>query len=195
MKILIAILALLTVTAVCPVATAKPNIIYILVDDWGYGDASSRSSGIPVPGIDAIAHAGVTFTAGYATASVCAPSRASALLGLYSQRFGLYGNPSGSPADWPSSYGLPLGGVTIADALHGLGYATAMFGKWHIGSRPDQHPLRRGFDEFFGMIGSTHPYYGEMDGNPVLRGYIPEPQSEYLTDVFAREAADFIHRH
>ena len=178
-----------------PRAATLPNIIYVLVDDWGYGDASSKSSGVPMAGIDAIAAAGVTFTDGYATASVCAPSRASALLGVYSQRFGFYDNPGPLPADWPSSFGLPLGAITVAEALRGRGYATAMFGKWHLGGRPDQHPLQRGFDEFFGMIGSTHPYYGEMEGNPVLRGYTPEPQAEYLTDVFAQEAAEFIHRH
>ena len=188
-------LTLLAVLIGSPIAATQPNIIYISVDDWGYGDASSNSSGIAVPGIDAIAEAGVTFTDGYVTASLCAPSRASALLGVSSQRFGLYENPTRLPADWPSSFGLPLGAITMADALRGLGYATAMFGKWHIGSRPDQHPLQRGFDEFLGMISTSHPYFGEVDGNPVLRGYTPEPQSDYLTDVFGREAADFIHRH
>ena len=76
-----------------------------------------------------------------------------------------------------------------------LGYATGMVGKWHVGYRPDQHPMRRGFDEFFGVIGSDHPYLGEMPGNPVLRGFTPEPQTDYLTDVFAREAVSFIGRH
>ena len=176
-------------------ANAPPNIVFIFVDDWGYGDASSRQSGVPLPDIDAIAKAGVRFTSGYVTASLCAPSRLGALLGYSSQRIGIYNNPPALPADWSSNFGLPVGVVTLAESLHQLGYATGMLGKWHMGNRPDQHPLQRGFDEFFGMIGSDHPYYGEMAGNPVLRGYTPEPQTEYLTDVFAREAASFIHRH
>ena len=176
------------------VADAPPNIVFVFIDDWGYGDASSKLSGVSIPDIDSIAQAGVTFTDGYVTASVCAPSRAGVLLGFASQRVGIYDNPAELPADWPASFGLPASTVTIAESLHQLGYATAMFGKWHLGNRPDQHPLNKGFDEFLGMIGSSHPYYGEMDGNPVLRGYTPEPQADYLTDVFAREAASFIHR-
>lgn len=70
-----------------------------------------------------------------------------------------------------------------------------LVGKWNVGYRPDQHPLMRGFDEFFGVLGSDHPYYGEMAGNPVLRGFTPEPQADYLTDAFAREAVSFIRRH
>lgn len=176
-------------------AATPPNLIFIFIDDWGYGDASSKLSGVPIPGIDTIAKAGVTFTDGYVTASLCAPSRAGVLLGVVSQRIGIYVNPPSLPADWSTTYGLPFGAVTMTEALHQLGYATAMFGKWHVGNRPDQHPLNKGFDEFLGMIGSTHPYYGEMAGNPVLRGTVPEPQVDYLTDVFAREAASFIHRH
>lgn len=176
-------------------ADSPPNIVFIFIDDWGYGDASSKLSGVPIPDIDTIAQAGITFTDGYMTASLCAPSRAGVLLGYASQRIGLYDNPGSLPPDWPPTFGLPAETVTITEALHQQGYATAMFGKWHLGNRPDQHPLNKGFDEFLGIIGSTHPYYGEMDGNPVLRGYTPEPQDDYLTDVFAREAADFIHRH
>jgi arylsulfatase A-like enzyme len=189
------IFMILLLTCKSIVASAQPNIVFILVDDWGYGDASSKLSGVPLPGIDAIAKAGITFTNGYVTASVCAPSRTGAFLGFSSQRIGLYDNPPNLPADWPESFGLPVGVTTLAESLHQLGYATGMFGKWHMGKRPDQHPMQRGFDEFLGMIGSTHPYFGEMDGNPVMRGYTPEPQSGYLTDVFAQEAASFIHRH
>jgi arylsulfatase A-like enzyme len=195
MRAILILLSLLSIYAQPSWAKSPPNIIFILVDDWGYGDASSRQSGVPLPGIDAIAKAGVTFTNGYVTASVCAPSRTGAILGYSSQRVGLYGNPPPLPADWSNNFGLPVGVVTLAESLHQRGYATAMFGKWHMGNRPDQHPMQRGFDEFLGMIGSSHPYYGEMDGNPVLRGYTPEPQTEYLTDVFAREAASFIHQH
>lgn len=195
MKTLVAALCISLSIIVSTMAASQPNIVFILVDDWGYGDANSKSSGIALPEIDAIAAAGVTFTNGYATASLCAPSRVGAFLGFSSQRLGLYDNPPTLPADWPERFGLPFGVTTLAEALHQLGYATAMFGKWHMGNRPDQHPLQRGFDVFLGMIGSSHPYYGEMDGNPILRGETPEPQEGYLTDVFADEAASFIHQH
>lgn len=194
MKIII-VSMLVMISALSQAIAAPPNIIFILVDDWGYGDASSKLSGVRIPEIDAIAQAGVTFTDGYVTASLCAPSRAGALLGFSSQRVGFYDNPPPLPADWPPTFGLPFGTATVTEALHELGYATAMFGKWHLGNRPDQHPMNKGFDEFLGMIGSSHPYYGVMEGNPILRGTEPEPQANYLTDVFAQEAASFIRRH
>jgi len=88
LKYLAFIFTLLLLLCKSLVASAQPNIVFILVDDWGYGDASSKLSGVPLPGIDAIAKAGITFTNGYVTASVCAPSRTGAFLGFSSQRIG-----------------------------------------------------------------------------------------------------------
>ena len=171
----------------------QPNIIFIFADDLGAGEIGSGQfdGGIPTPAIDAIAKSGVTFSDGYVTASICSPSRSSALTGRYNQKFGLYQNLNQTPAP---GIGLPTAAVTIAERLRKAGYATGMIGKWHLGVG-QLHPMKQGFGEFLGMLHTDHPYYGEDQQNPVLRGYEPEPQPGYLTDAFAREAVSFIHRH
>ena len=176
--------------------TTKPNFVVFFVDDVGYGEVGAvHQPDVSTPNIDAIAAAGVVATSGYVIAPVCAPSRAGLLTGRYPQSFGIYKNPPPETSPGRLNGGLPSTAGTVAEGLRTLGYATGMVGKWNVGYRPDQHPMMRGFDEFFGVLGSDHPYYGEMPGNPVLRGFTPEPQAAYLTDAFAREAVSFIRRH
>lgn len=177
---------------------ANPNIVLILADDLGYGEVGARHVGdVDTPNIDAIARSGVTFTDGYVTAPSCVPSRAGLLTGRYQQELGIYGNP---PMPRPANSGLPAGQITLADALRAQGYHTGMVGKWHLGEEAQDHPLQHGFDEFFGVLASDHPYYGEQEHsgkpfhNPILRGTSPVPASGYLTDRFASEAASFIER-
>ncbi len=175
---------------------ARPNFVVFFVDDVGYGEVGAmHQPDVSTPNIDAIAAGGVVATNGYVMAPVCAPSRAALLTGRYPQTLGIYKNPPPETSPERLSGGLPSTARTVAESLRTLGYATGMIGKWNVGYRPDQHPMMRGFDEFFGVLGSDHPYYGEMAGNPVLRGFTPEPQADYLTDVFAREAVSFIRRH
>ena len=69
-----------------------------------------------------------------------------------------------------------------------------MVGKWHLGMKEADHPLRHGFDEFFGPLDTDHPYFGETSGNPILRGTTPVPATGHLTDTLAAEAAGFIRR-
>src|SRR5262249_45002886 len=94
-------------------------------------------------------------------------------------------------------FGLPLTETTVATRLKSLGYATGLVGKWHLGFRPELHPQKRGFDEFFGFLGGSHPYLPDSGrrSQAILRGpeLIHEP--EYLTDAFAREALSFLDRH
>ena len=177
-------------------ATGRPNFVVFFVDDLGYGEVGAeRQPDTLTPNIDALAAAGTVATSGYVAAPLCAPSRAGLLTGRYAQSFGMYSNPPEHDTSVRLAGGLPATVGTVAETVRPLGYATGMIGKWHVGYRPDQHPMLRGFDEFFGVIDTDHPYYGEMAGNPVLRGFTPEPQAEYLTDAFAREAAGFIRRH
>ena len=179
-------------------ASAYTNFVLILADDLGYGEAGARHAGdVATPNIDAVANSGVVFTDGYVTAPSCVPSRAGLLTGRYQQEFGIYGNP---PMPRPADTGLPDGQITLAEALRVRGYRTGMVGKWHLGSEPKDHPLQHGFDEFFGVLESDHPYFGEQEDsgkpfhNPILRGTTRVPASGYLTDTFAGEAASFIAR-
>jgi len=139
-------------------STRKPNILFIVADDLGYGEPGCYGGKeIPTPHIDRLAAEGVRFSSGYVTASLCAPSRAALLTGRYQTSFGYEANPTGALNADPR-IGLPAGQRTIADHLRGAGYVTALVGKWHLGGTPPFHPQRRGFDGFFGFLHEGHYY-------------------------------------
>jgi len=138
--------------------TAKPNIVYIVVDDLGYSELGSYGGkGIPTPHLDALAAGGARFTSGYVTAPFCAASRAALMTGRYQTRFGFEFNPIGAKNAAPG-IGLPVAEKTVADRLRDVGYATGLVGKWHLGGTEPFHPQRRGFDEFFGFLHEGHYY-------------------------------------
>lgn len=139
---------------------APPNLVVIIADDLGSGELSCQNpaTDIPTPHLDALAAAGVRFTQGYVTAPFCAASRAGLLTGRYQTRFGFEFNPIGARNDEPG-IGLPAGERTVADRLRDeAGYATALIGKWHLGGTAPFHPMRRGFDEFFGFLHEGHSF-------------------------------------
>jgi arylsulfatase A-like enzyme len=174
--------------------TGGPNIVLIVSDDQGYADSScyEHPKEVDTPNIDRLAAEGVRMTHGYASAYVCAPTRAGLLTGRYQQRFGFY-----SGGD--SRVGLPLSEVTVAELLKKKGYATTVIGKWHVGIEPEYHPLKRGFDEFYGFLGhGAHDYFQlqiTSEYNSIYRNEKPINDTGYLTDNLAREAVSFIERH
>jgi len=186
-----AAIGLLVVTAA--EAAAGPNILVILVDDFGYGDLSIHGcKDIPTPKIDALAAEGVRCTHGYISAPQCSPTRAGLMTGRYQQRFGHESNGAIEGSR------LPLREVTLAERLKAAGYSTGLVGKWHLGDDDAHHPLARGFDEFFGFIGGANPYLPQGPKGVVpriVRGREPADEKSYLTEAFAREAAAFIDRH
>ncbi|MFQ6133889.1 MAG: sulfatase-like hydrolase/transferase, partial [Armatimonadota bacterium] len=119
------------------------------------------------------------------------------MTGRYQQRFGHEFNTGPPPQGLEEHVGLPLTETTIADRLKAAGYTTGAVGKWHQGIASHFHPLKRGFDEFFGFLHGGHSYTDPGLGtfNPVLRGEEPVDEQEYLTDAFTREAVAFIDRH
>ena len=159
----------------------RPNVIVMIADDLGYGDVSCLSHGsVQTPQIDRLAKMGVTFTSGYVTAPLCAPSRAGFFTGLYQQRFGFLNNEGSIPTD------LPL----LPGVLRGAGYRTGLLGKWHSGG-----PLPHERDCFDETLCSARP-------NPFLEYFDPklsrngrvEARQGYITDILALEAVDFIER-
>ncbi len=146
-------------------SSRRPNIVILLADDLGYGELGCQGNPqIPTPHIDSIAANGIRFTDGYVTASYCSASRAGLMSGRFPSRFGYEFNPIGALNMDPDK-GLPASQITLARHLHNAGYTTALFGKWHLGGHPKYHPLRRGFDEFFGFLHEGHfyvpqPYHG-----------------------------------
>ena len=136
----------------------RPNIVIFIADDLGYGELGCQGNPqIPTPYIDAISENGVRFTSGYVTAPNCSPSRAGMLTGRIPTRFGYEFNPIGAVNEQPGA-GLPTDQYTIANSLHDAGYTTALIGKWHLGGTAPYHPLRRGYDEFFGFLHEGHYY-------------------------------------
>jgi arylsulfatase A-like enzyme len=173
--------------AVAADATPRPNVLVIVGDDMGYADVGFHGCrDIPTPHLDALAAAGVVCTSGYVSGPYCSPTRAGLMTGRYQQRFGHEFN-SGGPGG-----GLPVGETTLANRLHAAGYATCAVGKWHLGTKPEFHPLARGFDEFFGFLGGAHTYFPRRGG--ILRGREPVAEPDYLTDAFGREACGFLDR-
>jgi arylsulfatase A-like enzyme len=172
----------------------RPNFVLIVADDLGYADIGAPD--IPTPNIDSIAANGVTFTNGYVSCPVCSPTRAGLMTGRYQQRFGHEFN-GGPPRTASEKFGLPLTEMTMPQRLKSMGYVTGMSGKWHLGFRPEYHPLQRGFDEFYGFLGGMHDYFRIEDPRTgfILRGTEPVTELTYTTEDFAREAAAFIERH
>ena len=182
----------------CCTAHAKPNILVILADDLGYGELSCQgfTKQIPTPNIDSIAKNGVRFTSGYVSGPYCSPTRAGFMTGRYQQRFGHEFNPGPAEAA-VENFGLPLAEKTIGNRLHDAGYATGWFGKSHLGYKPPFHPLKRGFDEYFGFLGGAHDYLDAAADphNPILKGTEPVNNIGYTTEAFGQHAVDFIAKH
>ena len=115
--------------------------------------------------------------------------------GRHQQCFGFETNPGPEAAADPN-FCLPRSETTLAERLKGLGYATGVFGKWHIGYRPELQPTQRGFDEFFGFLSGANDYLpGGRRMDKILCGTEVVEESEYLTDAFGREAVAFIEKH
>lgn len=142
---------------------SKPNVVLIFVDDMGYGDLSCYGAmGYQTPNIDRLAVEGVRFTNFLATQAVCTASRAALLTGCYPNRIGISG------AMFPRSLvGLNPSETTLPEILKANGYATAMFGKWHLGDNPNFLPMKHGFDEYVGLPYSNDMWPIDYDGKPV----------------------------
>ncbi len=179
--------------AVCQAPAAKkqpPNIVFLLVDDMGYGECGfNGGKEIATPVIDRLAKEGTILDNSYVQ-PVCSPTRAALLTGRYPTRTGVYSIvPPG--AQW----GLPLSEHTIAEALRARGYATAITGKWHLGESDKAYlPMARGFDHQYGF------YLGNIDYFTHLRNHKPDwyrdetPLAEegYSTHLIAKEACRII---
>ena len=173
----------------------KPNIVFILADDLGYTDLGCYGSKYyQTPNLDRMAREGMRFTSGYTCGPNCQPTRAALMTGLYGPRTGVYTVGSIERFNWRSrplrpvdNVGeLPLEKTTVAQALKKAGYATAMFGKWHLGQQGAHHPSRRGFDE---AIVSMGKHFDFKTIPPV-----EYPEGTYLADFLTDKAIDFMRR-
>jgi len=173
-----------------------PNVVLILADDLGWTDLGCQGSKYyETPSIDRLAAAGMRFTDGYTCGPNCQPTRAALMSGQYAPRTGVYTVGATSRFDTSSrplvpvenAEGLATEKVTVAEALKQAGYATGMFGKWHLGNGRGQHPSDQGFDE---AIVSQGKHFN-FDTNPKVE----VPDGAYLADFLTEKALDFIQRH
>ena len=177
-----------------------PNFVIIFADDLGYADIGSfGATGYKTPNLDRMAMEGARLTDFYVAQAVCSASRAALLTGCYSNRVGIRG-----ALDHNAQYGINDSEMTIAQVLKPRGYATAIFGKWHLGHHPQFLPTRHGFDEYLGL-----PYSNDMWPNhpSAAKGYYPElplienekvaqlmPDQSQLTTRYTERAVKFIEK-
>jgi arylsulfatase A len=178
-------------------AAGQPNVVLIVADDLGYGDLGCHGSGINrTPHIDALAETGLRFTDFHSAGAMCSPTRAAMLTGFYQQRFGrLFDGALSGVRD--RDKGLPPEAVTIAERLRGQGYATACFGKWHLGYRPPFLPLGQGFDEFVGPAsgdGDHHTHIDRSGNEDWWHGDALRMEQGYTTDLLTRHGVRFIEK-
>jgi arylsulfatase A-like enzyme len=177
------------------VAFGKPNIVFIMADDLGYTDVGCFGSKYyETPNIDRLATQGMRLT-NFHQHQNCTPTRAALMSGQYSPRTGVYTVGGIDRFDWSrrplrpvdNVTNLPLDRVILPQALKSAGYATGMFGKWHIGQQGEYLPGRRGFDEAIVSMGAHFDF-----------ATLPKteyPKGEYLADFLTDRAVDFIRRH
>lgn len=190
----IAIVALaMAVVAPVPASAAeppRPNIVFILADDLGWGDVGWHGSEIKTPHLDKLAAAGARLEQFYVQ-PVCSPTRAALMTGRYPMRHGLQ---VGVVRPW-AQYGLPLEERTLAQALKEAGYETAICGKWHLGHfRPEYLPTRRGFDHQYGHYNGALDYFTHIrdSGFDWHRDDMECRDEGYSTFLIADEASRLI---
>ena len=172
----------------------QPNIVFILVDDLGYGDLSvNGGTDIKTPNIDQLFKSGVTFNNFYSNSTVCSPTRASLITGRYPDLVGVPGVIRGVK---DQSWGyLREDAITLPDILNKAGYETALIGKWHLGLEGRNTPNERGFKFFHGFLGGMmHDYYNHLQhGNNYMRKNDSVVTAKgHATDVFSDWAIDYI---
>jgi len=180
-----------------PVPVKKPNIIFILADDLGYGDLGCYGqTKIKTPNLDQLAAQGIRFTSFYAGSTVCAPSRCSLMTGLHSGHATIRGN---------SSQSLTAQDLTVAELLKQDGYTTGLIGKWGLGKEGSPGtPAKKGFDQFFGYLDQVHahdyytPRLWRSDTKAPYDGWVEFVENQdgkkvlYAPDLFTKSALNFI---
>lgn len=167
----------------------RPNIVLIVVDDLGYGDVGCfEGSDVATPNLDRMAREGVRFHR-FRVNPLCAPTRAALLSGIYSQDTGLERAPRESAKNERT---LVREVRLLPQLLKEQGYTTGLFGKWHLGSAAPNLPRQRGFDEFFGFLEGSHPYFLKkhhrlFDNDKSFNG-----SEGHTTDLFTEHALRFI---
>lgn len=178
----------------------KPNIIYILADDMGYGDLSCYGQEkYQTPNIDKLASAGIRFTQHYSGSTVCAPSRSALMTGMHTGHTPIRGNYEMEPE---GQFPIAKETFTVAEMLKEAGYATGAFGKWGLGYPGSEgDPNKQGFDEFYGYNcqrqgHNYYPYYlWHNQQKEILAGNNDHETGDYAPELIHRQALKFMEDH
>lgn len=178
-----------------PRPASLPNVLFIMADDLGYGDLGvTGRADYRTPVIDQLARAGAQLTQAYSAAPVCTPTRVALLTGRYPARTraGMFEPLTTHPE------GLDPEPFTLGRLMKDAGYETALVGKWHLGTLPQYHPLRHGWDEFYGFLGAAADYTSHVDTesleNLFQDGTETVRTEGYLTDLFTDRAVRIVSR-
>ena len=204
----LSLLALVATTSIH--ANKTPNVVVIFIDDMGYADIGPfGAKAYPTPHLDRMAKEGRKFTDFYVTQAVCSASRAGLLTGCYNVRVGILGALGPK-----SSHGINANEVTLAEICKQKGYATACYGKWHLGHHKKFLPMQHGFDDFFGLPysndmwpyhpGVLHlpmkerlkkwPHLPLIEKNKVINPMVTAKDQEQLTTQYTERAVSFIEK-
>jgi arylsulfatase A-like enzyme len=177
----------------------RPNFVFILADDLGYADLGCYGgrSGCS-PALDRMAREGLRFTDGYANSSVCSPTRFALMTGRWQHRLrGGADEPISSRSRGSPVLGLPPQHPTLPSLLRDADYATALVGKWHLGYPPHFHPLKSGYQEFFGALSGGMDYFTHRDTagvHDLWDGETEVHRPGYLTDLISGRAVEYVKR-
>ncbi|WP_353228099.1 sulfatase-like hydrolase/transferase [Novosphingobium sp.] len=180
-------------------AGKRPNVVFIIADEMGYGDLSVYGqTDYITPHIDQLAARGVRLTQAYANSAVCSASRFAIITGRYQYR--LRGGLEEPIAGASDTLGLPPDHPTLPSLFRKAGYRTALFGKWHLGSLPKFGPTKSGYDVFFGNFGGAVDYFthkgkvGEKEPEDLYEGTVPVHKTGYYTHLLGDRAVDYIEK-
>lgn len=176
----------------------QPNIVFIMIDDLGYGDLGCFGSQYnQTPNIDRMAANGLRFLDFHSNGPMCSPTRAAFMTGMYQHRLGTNFE---SALSWKTGHdqGMPLKAVTIAEVLKKAGYATGMYGKWHLGYLPPYLPYNQGFDDFRGLgsgDGDHHTHVNRWGREDWWHNNIMDLEDGYSVDLITNHSIQFIRDH
>src|SRR6185436_92791 len=181
----------------------RPNILFILADDLGYGDLSCYGRpDYQTPHLDRLATEGVRFVNAYSASPVCTPTRCALITGRYPARtrIGIEEplTERGELGERVKTLGLPPEHPTIASLLKQSGYQTALIGKWHLGYLPNFGPVQSGFEEFFGIMSGAADFFTHKDmrgDGDLYEGKVPVERIGYTTEMLTQRAVEYVSKH
>jgi arylsulfatase A-like enzyme len=183
--------------------STRPNLLFILADDLGWGDLSCYGRpDYKTPNLDKLAAQGIKFTNAYSAAPVCTPTRVGFHTGRYPARLPvglvepIHERTALSPEKLKAT-GIPHEHPTVSSLIKAAGYSTALVGKWHLGYLPHYGPIKSGFDEFFGSMSGAVDHFTHKDMTESLdffEGEVPVEKIGYMTELLSERAVQYIRR-